>query len=86
MTVIPGDKRVYVVVQGRPSVWYPNENDGVNALRYAEEEAARKAEETHEDHTVLCIPIESLSFALVARYHGVVLHALDKLEEEEDDD
>jgi hypothetical protein len=75
--IAPEDK-CYIVVQGRPSAFYGR--DGFSA---AEELAALKTEETHEEHTVLSIPIASLEMALVAKYHGVVLHALSKLEEED---
>lgn len=74
----PEDK-CYIVVQGRPKVWYCNTDNGANALLNAEEEAARLCGRDEEDYTVMCVPRASVDVALVAKYHGVVMHALDKL-------
>jgi len=80
---IPPEDKAYIVVKGRPSAWYDHGN-GANSLVHAEEEAARKAEEEQCEYTVMVVPVASLDMALVAKYHGVVMHALDKLEADDE--
>lgn len=84
MSVVPGENKAYIVVTGRPSVWHVGALTGPEALRAAEEKAARETERTQEDHTVMCVPVESLDYAVVAQYYGVVLKALSTLPDEED--
>lgn len=82
--IAPEDK-VYMVFRGKPSVWYDHAETGRSALQHAEDEAARKSEEDQEDYTIMVVPKASVEIALVARYHGVVIHALDKLEEADEE-
>ena len=80
----PEDK-CYIVFQGIPKAFYTHTDmGGYNALNSAEEEATRLAEETKEKHTILCVPKESLAFGLTAVFHGVVIHAMEDVEERED--
>lgn len=85
--IAPEDK-VYIVFKGKPSVWYDHNDHpptGRSSLQYAEDEAARKAEEDQDEYTIMVVPKASVEIALVAKYHGVVIHALDKLEELENE-
>lgn len=84
LTDIAPEDKAYIVVQGRPRVWYCNSENGATALINAEEQAGRLCEETQEEYTVMCVPRASVDIALVAKYHGVVLHALDRLEADDE--
>lgn len=78
--IAPEDK-VYIVFKGRPSVWYGHAKDtdaGRSLLEYAEEEARRRAEEDQDEYTIMCVPKTSVEIALLAKYHGVVIHSLDE--------
>jgi hypothetical protein len=81
--VVPGDRKAYIVFEGRPRAFYPHE-DSVQALRMAEEYAAEMCE-THKenDWVMMCVPVESLEFAIVAQYRGVRLVTLREAEREE---
>ena len=68
---------VAIVVKGTPHVWY-----GPNGVVLAEEQAAELCERDHEDYSVMVIPAMALK-GLVARYHGVVLHAMDEVLKED---
>lgn len=74
----PRDDKCYIVVKGRPDVWYGSQ------LADAEEVAVRKAEEEQCEYTIMSVPIASVDMALVAKYHGVVIHALDRLEADDE--
>jgi hypothetical protein len=85
---IAPEDMVYIVFKGKPSVWYDHNDHpptGRSSLQYAEDEAARKAEEDQDEYTIMVVPKVSVEIALVAKYHGVVIHALDKLEELEEE-
>jgi hypothetical protein len=73
---MPQEQKCYIVFRGKPSAWYVHEDSKGEPFRNAEEEAARRALEEEEDYTILCIPKESLEMGMIAKYHGVVLHAL----------
>lgn len=82
--VIPGERHAYIVVQGPPAgTFYPHGEDRGEALRIAEESAARLAEETRLPHVVMCVPAETLECALVAQYMGVVMTTLKEIQEAE---
>jgi len=81
--IAPEDK-VYIVFKGKPSVWYQHDKLD-SSLQHAEEEAARKAEEDQDEYTIMCVPKASVEIALVAKYHGVVIHSLDRLEDLENE-
>lgn len=59
-----------------------------NDLRELERWAARRCEKTKRPVGIMSVPKTSLAIALAAQYHGVVIHAMDKVEdprnEEED--
>ena len=74
----PRDDKCYIVVKGRPDVWYGN------SLPEAERVAAERAEQDRDEYTIMSVPRASVDMALVAKYHGVVLHALDKLESDDE--
>ena len=74
------DRKAFIVVRGRPSFWFPQEDDGNIALDCASQEAADKALEDQEDYTVLQVIIpDGKPLGLTARYHGVVMHAMEEL-------
>jgi hypothetical protein len=84
---IASEDKVYIVFKGKPSVWYDHNDPALinySALKNAEEEATHKAEEDQSEYTVMVVPKASVEIALVAKYHGVVIHCLDELDNEED--
>ncbi len=83
--IAPEDK-VYIVFEGKPKIWYNHPGlAGSESLRHAEEEASRLTEETQIDHTIMVVPKASVEIALVARYHGVVIHAFDEVEKADEE-
>ena len=68
---------VAIVVKGKPQVWY-----GPDRVQLAEERAAELCERDQEDYSVMVVPATALK-GLVARYHGVVIHAMDEVLKEE---
>lgn len=83
LTEIAPEDKAYIVVQGRPRVFYVN-GPGGQALLDAEEKAAEMCAQSHEDYTVMCVPRASVDVAIVAKYHGVVMHALDNLQADDE--
>jgi hypothetical protein len=87
MVKMPND-RAYIVVKGKPQVWYVDpdiKGSGPAALDAAEAEAARLCERDREPYTVLAVPADAVECAIVAKYHGVVMHALSELPEDEEE-
>jgi hypothetical protein len=85
---IPGDRKAYIVFKGKPSVWYVDPDDkgsGPDALHEAEQQAARLCEQDQEPYTVLCVPQESVEIGIMAKYHGVVMHALSEFPTDSDE-
>jgi hypothetical protein len=66
-----------IVFKGVPHVWY-----GPKGVGFAEEQAAELCEQDQEDYSIMVVPVTALR-GLVARYHGVILHAMDKVLKEE---
>lgn len=75
---IPTDEKCFIVVRGVPMV------EGANSLSYAEEIARDMCPEPGDKATILLVPRASLTHALTAVNHGVVLHAMSSVENEED--
>lgn len=81
---IATEDKVYIVFEGRPKVFYNHTaQSGPGSLRHAEGEAVRLAEASEGEATIMCVPKASVEIALLAKYHGVVIHALDEDEEDE---
>lgn len=81
--IAPEDK-VYIVFEGRPKVFYNHTPEsGPGSLNHAEGEAARLAEASQGEATIMCVPKASVEIALLAKYHGVVIHSLDEDEDDE---
>lgn len=74
----PSEDKCFIVVKGRPDVWYGN------SLPEAERVAADRAEQDQGEYTIMSVPRASVDMALVAKYHGVVIHALDKMEADDE--
>lgn len=80
---IATEDKVYIVFEGRPKVFYNHTPDsGPGSLRHAEGEAVRIAEACEGEATIMCVPKASVEIALLARYHGVVIHSLDEQDDE----
>ena len=71
------DEKCYLVFKGTPSPAWMDHND-------AERLAAEMCEEAGDKATIMVIPRASLEHAMVAVNHGVVMHALKNVEEDED--
>jgi hypothetical protein len=74
---LPAEEKCYLVFQGKPSpIWF----DHGDAERYAEE----LCPEPGDKATIMVIPKASLKYAMVAINHGVVLHSLSSVEDDEE--
>src|ERR1044072_1053463 len=81
---IATEDKVYIVFEGRPKVFYSHTpQSGPGSLCHAEGEAHRMAEASEGEATIMCVPKASVEIALLAKYHGVVIHSLDEDEEDE---
>ena len=67
------NNRVYILFRGTPNTFFD--------LQEAEEMAAELCERDHEDYTILSVEADVKKSGIVARCHGVVLHALDEVME-----
>ena len=63
----------YIVFQGVPKEFQD--------LKEAERFATEKAEETKSQSTIMSVPKVATEIALAAVYHGVVIHALSKVQD-----
>lgn len=71
-----------IVFQGTPKVFGPGPDSVDRASQYATERAAK----TKKTHSIICVHKNSVVNAgLAAVYHGVVVHALDKVMDEENE-
>lgn len=81
---IATEDKVYIVFEGRPKVFYNHTpQSGPGSLSHAEGEAYRMAEVSEGEATIMCVPKASVEVALLAKYHGVVIHSLDEGDDEE---
>ena len=81
---IATEDKVYIVFEGRPKVFYNHTPEsGRGSLAHAEGEAVRMAEASETEATIMCVPKASVEVALLAKYHGVVIHSLDEDEDDE---
>lgn len=74
MSTSKDEEQVFIVFRGVPEVF--------RELTSAEEYAEEKTGQDHEYRVIMLVPRERLTGALVAKYHGVALHALSELEDE----
>lgn len=72
----PEDVR-YIVFQGLPKNFHVN-------LEQAEIYARKQAESTCESYTIMCVHKNSLEIALTAVYHGVKIHAMSRVIEDQE--
>lgn len=72
----PEDVR-YIVFQGLPKDFHVN-------LDQARVYAKSQAEATLENHTIMCVHKNSLEIALTAVYHGVKIHAMNRVIEDQE--
>lgn len=69
---IPTDQKLFIVFKGTPMI------EGAHSLEYAKDVAERMCEEPGDTATIMLITRHSLTHALKAVNHGVMIHALDE--------